>query len=270
MIKQVLHQVSWGERRGGGAGERANAACHQWRVRSLGVWLRLCKSVSPRSSTGSIVILDGALLSSKGVVHKVFVQRPFMSSPKSSLHHAGLSPEDFNSSAALRDFFEVLSLGSDRRGRQFVSTMQAHRYPVTASQWHPEKNAFEWPRALHIPHSEQAVELMHAVARFFVSEARRSSHKPVRVRVGAEASCVWLVRVHCMSNLVKRDGAAVLRVGQRRNRRVWMPVVADWANNYASQLQGTRVTVDIATLQVLQGSVKLVVSYHKHSVGRVV
>ena len=31
------------------------------------------------------------------------------------------------------------------------------QYPVTATQWHPEKNAFEWPQHLNIPHSSQAV-----------------------------------------------------------------------------------------------------------------
>jgi gamma-glutamyl hydrolase len=82
------------------------------------------------------------------------------------------------------------------------------QYPVTATQWHPEKNAFEFPRHLHIPHSSQAVrlpskdsylsavqlwllrkstvrfcaaqvELTHAVAKFLVDSARRSSHAPV-------------------------------------------------------------------------------------------
>ena len=31
------------------------------------------------------------------------------------------------------------------------------QYPVTATQWHPEKNAFEWPQHLDVPHSPQAV-----------------------------------------------------------------------------------------------------------------
>ena len=31
------------------------------------------------------------------------------------------------------------------------------QYPVTATQWHPEKNSFEWARKLQIPHSSDAV-----------------------------------------------------------------------------------------------------------------
>lgn len=31
------------------------------------------------------------------------------------------------------------------------------QYPVTATQWHPEKNTFEWATHLHLPHSFEAV-----------------------------------------------------------------------------------------------------------------
>ena len=41
---------------------------------------------------------------------------------------------------------------------------------------HPEKNAFEWGDKLHIPHSQGAVEVTHAVGKFFIDGARRNSH----------------------------------------------------------------------------------------------
>ena len=31
------------------------------------------------------------------------------------------------------------------------------QYPVTATQWHPEKNVFEWATHLHVPHTYEAV-----------------------------------------------------------------------------------------------------------------
>lgn len=31
------------------------------------------------------------------------------------------------------------------------------QYPVTATQWHPEKNTFEWATHLHVPHTFEAV-----------------------------------------------------------------------------------------------------------------
>jgi hypothetical protein len=54
------------------------------------------------------------------------------------------------------------------------------QYPVYATQWHPEKNAFEWPTFLHIPHSPDAIEVSQEVANFFISEARRNTHAAVR------------------------------------------------------------------------------------------
>ena len=39
--------------------------------------------------------------------------------------------------------------------------MESKLYPFTATQWHPEKNAFEWGDKLHIPHSRGAVEVTH-------------------------------------------------------------------------------------------------------------
>ena len=35
-------------------------------------------------------------------------------------------------------------MNKDRKGKSFVSTMEAKTVPVYATQWHPEKNAFEW------------------------------------------------------------------------------------------------------------------------------
>ncbi|KAL0353851.1 UNVERIFIED_CONTAM: Gamma-glutamyl hydrolase 1 [Sesamum angustifolium] len=64
----------------------------------------------------------------------------------------------------------------------YVSTVQARRYPMTAFQWHPEKNAFEWglPK---IPHSEDAVQVTQNVANFLVREARKSMNRPSSVDV---------------------------------------------------------------------------------------
>ena len=42
----------------------------------------------------------------------------------------------------------------------FYCGWQCHcwvQYPATATQWHPEKNVFEWATHLHVPHSYEAV-----------------------------------------------------------------------------------------------------------------
>ncbi|KAH6795615.1 hypothetical protein C2S51_036601 [Perilla frutescens var. frutescens] len=82
-------------------------------------------------------------------------------------HKFGISPERFLKNKRLCSFFKILTTSADEDGKVYVSTVQARRYPVTAVQWHPEKNAFEWGLS-GIPHSEDAVQVAQHVANFFV------------------------------------------------------------------------------------------------------
>ncbi|XP_059282847.1 gamma-glutamyl hydrolase 1-like [Lycium ferocissimum] len=94
----------------------------------------------------------------------------------------GLSPEKFQANDDLSSFFIMLTTSTDTRNRVYVSTLQAENYPITALQWHPEKNAFEWGSSA-IPHSEDAVQVTQLVANYFVSETRKSSNKPEAQKV---------------------------------------------------------------------------------------
>ncbi|KAF7851317.1 hypothetical protein BT93_L4097 [Corymbia citriodora subsp. variegata] len=91
-------------------------------------------------------------------------------------HHYGISPERLMQNTDLTNFFKVLTTSSDGDNQVYVSTVQAHNYPVTAFQWHPEKNAFEWGLSM-IPHSDDAIQVTQHVANFFVSEARKSVNR---------------------------------------------------------------------------------------------
>lgn len=92
-------------------------------------------------------------------------------------HHFGLSPKKFEETPSLTSFFEVLTTSTDEDDAVYVSTVQARNYPVTAFQWHPEKNAFEWGLK-KIPHTEDAVRVTQHVANYFISEARKSLNRP--------------------------------------------------------------------------------------------
>lgn len=92
-------------------------------------------------------------------------------------HHYGISPETLQKNTNLSTFFNILTTSTDEDDKVYVSTVYAHSYPVTAFQWHPEKNAFEWGLSM-IPHSEDAVQVTQHVANFFVSEARKSLNRP--------------------------------------------------------------------------------------------
>ncbi|XP_078439081.1 gamma-glutamyl hydrolase 2-like [Wolffia australiana] len=92
-------------------------------------------------------------------------------------HRYGISPKKLVENPDLSKFFKILSTNKDEEGKIYVSTVQGNRYPVTAFQWHPEKNAFEWGLSA-IPHSVDAIQVTQQTANYFISEARKSSARP--------------------------------------------------------------------------------------------
>ena len=91
-------------------------------------------------------------------------------------HECGIAPDAFVTDANLAAFYTVLSTNVDRAGKPFVSGMEAKDAPVYGTQWHPEKNAFEWDPQELIPHDAAAAHVCTYMARFFVDECRKSTH----------------------------------------------------------------------------------------------
>ena len=76
------------------------------------------------------------------------------------------------------NFWRPLSTNIDQEGLEFLSTMEANDYPIFATQFHPEKNAYEWaPKFTELPHTKEAVNVAQYMAEFFVDVARQSTHK---------------------------------------------------------------------------------------------
>jgi len=90
-------------------------------------------------------------------------------------HHFGVTSATYHSNARLSALYNVLSNNVDRNGREFVSTVEAKKYPFYGLQWHPEKNPWEWTVAENIPHSAIAVEATLYTSQFFINEARKST-----------------------------------------------------------------------------------------------
>ncbi|KAK8312582.1 hypothetical protein V6Z11_D01G051300 [Gossypium hirsutum] len=97
-------------------------------------------------------------------------------------HRYGISPEKLQNTPNLSRFFKILTTSTDKNNKVYVSTAEAHGYPVTAFQWHPEKNAFEWGLPM-IPHTDDAIEVTQHVANFLIREARRSLNRPATQKV---------------------------------------------------------------------------------------
>ena len=93
-----------------------------------------------------------------------------------------VAPETINSSSSMADFWTVISTNHDDNGTEFVSLFESKKYPIWGSQFHPEKNQFEWAvKYDEIPHSQPAVDISLYFANFFVSTAART---PTRFKTG--------------------------------------------------------------------------------------
>jgi len=97
-----------------------------------------------------------------------------------NFHNFCLLPETFNnvSDSALRDFWTVISTNQDQFGKEFISMMESKKYPVWATQYHPEKNIFEFTvNDKEIPHFRNAVLASTYFSDFFVNQCRQSQHR---------------------------------------------------------------------------------------------
>lgn len=136
-------------------------------------------------SEGQPLPLDFTEAARKSNLFRTMSDNLFSATSKENLtensHHSGIKPEMYDTNDKLHSFYTVLSTNLDYNGSRFVSTVEAQKYPITASQWHPEKNNFEWGSIGKlgeegIPHTAHAVELSQHMANNFVSRARNSEH----------------------------------------------------------------------------------------------
>lgn len=88
-------------------------------------------------------------------------------------HNHGISPDTYAQFPQLSGMYNVLSHMKDRSGSTFVGMIEGIKYPIFGSQFHPEKNDFEWNSAA-FPHSYDAVETTIFLSNFFVSQCRKN------------------------------------------------------------------------------------------------
>ncbi|XP_036145087.1 gamma-glutamyl hydrolase B isoform X2 [Monomorium pharaonis] len=73
-------------------------------------------------------------------------------------------------SVNLTDEFHVLSLNHDKKGLEFISSLEHTQYPFYGLQFHPEKNLYEWVIGRNIPHGINATIATQYFANFFINE----------------------------------------------------------------------------------------------------
>lgn len=94
-----------------------------------------------------------------------------------NFHDWSVTVKSFNNNENMTDFYDILSTSVDRNGIEFVSTMEGKHYPFFSTQWHPEKNSFEWKPTRNISHVQKAIETTQYMSNVFVNKARLSQHK---------------------------------------------------------------------------------------------
>merc|ERR1719330_1030144 len=117
------------------------------------------------------------------------------------MHHLGILTSDPEVPA----FWRVLATGTDRSSVDFVAFAEALDYPIIASQFHPEKNLFEYFEAydkddsqqLSAPvHGRAATRAMAELADFFVQHTIKARFPAARIdpAVFSQQLGFWLFR----------------------------------------------------------------------------
>jgi len=100
-----------------------------------------------------------------------------------NLHSSGITPAALEADPNLKKTWRVLATNVDRQGKEFVSLAEGSNYPIFASQFHPEKNAYEFNQAWDMPsvgvfvHSATAIEAVQWIVKVFVERARLNTQK---------------------------------------------------------------------------------------------
>jgi gamma-glutamyl hydrolase len=90
-------------------------------------------------------------------------------------HQWSITPETFNTDEDLSNFWDVTSTSLSPNGTEFVASMESKKYPIFASQFHPEKVAQLWIDGnSSINHSWESIQLQNYFANEFVAMSRRN------------------------------------------------------------------------------------------------
>jgi gamma-glutamyl hydrolase len=86
--------------------------------------------------------------------------REYYSTEKIALlsHSKGYTPQSFKNLKELKNMFRPLGTSFDRSGNEFVAMFEGIDYPIFGTQFHPEKNVFEWYASIDPPHFFEAIQ----------------------------------------------------------------------------------------------------------------
>lgn len=74
-------------------------------------------------------------------------------------HQFSLTYSRFTNNSRLESFFKILATAVGRDGQHYISLIEAKNFPITGSQFHPEKNVFEVGSSQPIPHTADSARV---------------------------------------------------------------------------------------------------------------
>lgn len=120
-------------------------------------------------------------------------------------------PRTCRNSERLTSFFNLLSITPDPNGEEYISIVEAERYPFIAVQFHPEQPCFEWHNP-KVPHSTNAVRLSQALSLAFVEVRSLLLLRCGAVLSGRARTLPRAPQFHCLDALCVEVARVVSRV----------------------------------------------------------
>ncbi|XP_048576022.1 gamma-glutamyl hydrolase isoform X1 [Nematostella vectensis] len=93
-------------------------------------------------------------------------------------HDKSLTPEKYNKYPSLKSAFRIVSTNNDRKGKEYISTMEGRKFPFFLFHWHPNKARFEQleNHPVHDP-SHESFLIAQYLTKLFVDIARQNNHR---------------------------------------------------------------------------------------------
>ena len=92
-------------------------------------------------------------------------------------HTYGVNPESYEKDEGLKKMFKLTSTCHDEEhDSTFACTMESEKYPFMGTQFHPEKQIYQWNDGVNLDHEWQSVQLNRLFADTFVKEARQQTN----------------------------------------------------------------------------------------------
>ena len=96
-------------------------------------------------------------------------------------HGYGFSVSNSHISSYVKNI-DILSTNTDKKGKEYVSTIEFKKYPFYGTQWHPEKVMFEFLDE-SIPHDDFSQYVSRKMSQMFVNRCRKNKNKLVNQKL---------------------------------------------------------------------------------------